>query len=124
MLYKLLFVCLLLSSCSASRMMETDLYFGRSKPGGGEVTEQEWNNFKEQHVVKVFKEGSTIINALGNWYDPDNHKLITEPTCVVIYFYKQKARISRQIDSLRENYKNMFHQQSVLRVDKKVKASF
>jgi Protein of unknown function (DUF3574) len=105
-------------------MMETDLYFGRSKPGGGEVSEQEWNNFKEQEVAKVFKEGSTVINAIGNWYDPDNHKLITEPTCVVIYFYKKKARISQQIDSLREKYKNMFHQQSVLRIDKKVKTSF
>jgi hypothetical protein len=32
--------------------------------------------------------------------------------------------MSQQIDSLRNLYKSMFQQQSVLRVDKKVKVSF
>ncbi len=105
-------------------MIETDLYFGQSKPSGGMVTEREWNDFKEKYVSKVFKEGSTVINVNGNWYDPDAHKLITEPTYQVIYFYKRSGGISNQIDSLRYWYKTLFQQQSVLRVDKKVKASF
>jgi hypothetical protein len=105
-------------------MIETDLYFGQSKPSGGTVSETEWNDFKEKYISKVFKEGSTIINVTGNWYDPEAHKLITEPTYKVIYFYKRSAAISKQIDSLRYWYKNLFQQQSVLRVDKKVKASF
>ena len=88
------------------------------------VTEKEWNDFKENYISKVFKEGSTVVNVSGNWYDPDSHKLITEPTYQVIYFYKTSDRISKQIDSLRYWYKTLFRQQSVLRVDKKVKASF
>lgn len=105
-------------------MMETNLYFGQSKPGGGMVTEKEWTSFKENQVAKVFKEGSTVLNGAGNWYDPESHKLITEPTYVVIYFYKKSPKISKQIDSLRNRYKTLFQQQSVLRVDKKVKAVF
>ena len=104
-------------------MMETDLYFGQSKPDGGMITETEWKGFKEEHISKVFKEGSTVLNGAGSWYDPVSHNLITEPTYVVIYFYKKSSAKSVQIDSLISRYKTMFQQQAVLRVDKKVKAS-
>ena len=105
-------------------MIETDLYFGQSKPNGEMIPEKEWNDFKENQIAKVFKEGSTVLNGIGNWYDPEKHKLITEPTYVVTYFYKKSPALSKQIDSLRFWYKTMFQQQSVLRVDKKVKAVF
>ena len=105
-------------------MVETSLYFGQSKPAGGMVSEKEWDSFKETYISKVFKEGSTVVSVTGNWYDPDAHKLITEPTYVVIYFYKKSNRISQQIDSLRYWYKTIYQQQSVLRVDKKVKLTF
>jgi hypothetical protein len=105
-------------------MMETSLYFGQSKPDGSMVNEKEWTHFKENYIRKVFKEGSTVISVSGNWYDTARHELITEPTYVVIYYYKKSPRLSRQIDSLRYWYKNLFQQQSVLRVDKKANASF
>jgi hypothetical protein len=105
-------------------MMETNLYFGQSKPSGEMITQKEWDQFKETYISKVFKEGSTVVNVSGNWFDPDSKKLITEPTYKVIYFYKKSQDISRQIDSLRYWYKTLFQQQSVLRVDRKVKASF
>lgn len=124
MKYRLLIIGFVAFACPPQRMIETDLYFGQSKPSGGTVTESEWNNFKENYVSKVFKEGSTVINVTGNWYDPDAHKLITEPTYKVIYFYKKSNNVSKQIDSLRYWYKTLFQQQSILRVDRKVKASF
>ena len=124
MSYKILILCFILCSCSAGRMIETELYFGQSKPSGGMITENEWKSFKENQIDKVFKEGSTVISVTGSWYDPVAHKLITEPTYIVSYFYKKSSQTSRQIDSIRYWYTNMFQQQSVLRVDKKVKASF
>jgi hypothetical protein len=105
-------------------MVETSLYFGQSKPNGSMVSEKQWNQFKEDYIRKVFKEGSTVIPVSGNWYDTDKHQLITEPTYVVVYFHKPSAGLSRQIDSLRYWYKKLFDQQSVLRVDKKVRAVF
>lgn len=105
-------------------MIETDLYFGQSKPDGSMITETEWNAFKESQILRVFKEGSTTIRATGSWFDPVAQKLISEPTYVVSYFHKKSPTISRQIDSLRNLYKSMFQQQAILRVDKKVQASF
>lgn len=124
MRYPLILICLMMISCSTGRMVETNLYFGQSKPAGGMVTEAEWNQFKENYISKVFKEGSTVINVSGNWFDPDIHKLITEPTYQVVHIYKRSASMSKQIDSLCYWYKTLFQQQSVLRVDRKVKASF
>jgi hypothetical protein len=124
MSYKLLIACCILCSCSASRMVETDLYFGQTRPDGSMITETEWKNFRENQVSKVFKEGYTVIPASGSWLDPDTHQLITEPSYVVINHHKRSAQRSEQIDSLRNWYKRMFQQQAVLRVDKQSKASF
>lgn len=124
MINKILIICLLICSCSAPRMVETSLYFGQTRPDGSMITEMEWKSFRENQIASVFKEGSTVITASGNWYDTASQKLITEPTYVVVYYYKRSPRLSRQIDSLRNRYINMFQQQSVLRVDKKVKADF
>ena len=121
---KLLLLCILLCSCTTTRMIQTDLYFGLSKPDGGMVTEEEWQSFKENEIARVFKEGSTVLDGVGNWHDSNRNKLITEPTYVVTYFHKKTPQLSNQIDSLRYRYKILFQQQSVLRVDKKVKATF
>ena len=122
--FRLIFIAITLLSCSASRMKQTMLYFGQSKPDGSLVTEKEWNGFKENYISKVFKEGCSIVHVDGTWKDVATNKLITEPTYQVIYYYKKSAVISRQIDSLRYWYQTIFQQQSVLRVDNKVKTSF
>ncbi|MFC0772643.1 DUF3574 domain-containing protein [Terrimonas alba] len=119
---RLILCCLLVYSCSSSRQVETRLYFGQFKLDGGMVSEKEWNAFVEQYVSRVFPEGSTIENATGNWYDTAQHKLVTEPSKVVIAIGKPSATQSQKIDSLRYWYKQIHQQQSVLRVDKKVKA--
>jgi len=120
----LLIFCVALSSCAANKMVESDLYFGLSKPDGGKVTEQEWNNFKDSQVNKIFKEDNTTIDATGSWLDPKTNRSITEPSRIVIWLHKNTEQASKQIDSLRQLYKVMFKQESVLRIDKKVKASF
>lgn len=124
MYYKLLLVGCIICSCTPARMIETDLYFGQSKPGGGMIAEMEWKSFKENYIAKAFKEGSTVYHAEGNWQDTVSNQSITEPAYVVVYIYKHSLQKSKQIDSLRYWYKTMFQQQSILRVDKKVKVNF
>jgi hypothetical protein len=124
MAYKILLACLILTSCSTSRMTETNLYFGQTRPDGSMITENEWQNFRETRLDKVFKAGSSTLKVIGTWLDPDTHKQITEPSYLVIHHYKRSSQMSQQIDSLVYWYKKMFAQQAVLRVDKKVKASF
>jgi len=105
-------------------MVETSLYFGQSIPDGSRVPEAEWDQFKNTYVLDVFKDGATAISVSGSWYDPEQRHLITEASYVVVYLHKSSASLSRQIDNLRDQYKKIHKQQSVLRVDKKVIASF
>jgi hypothetical protein len=102
--------------------VETRLYFGQSKLDGGAVSEKEWNEFVEQYVSRVFPDGSTIQEATGNWYDTSQRRLVTEPSKVIIAINHPSSRLNEKIDSLRYWYKQIHRQQSVLRVDKKVKA--
>ena len=105
-------------------MIETSLYFGQSRPDGSTVSEEEWNAFKNTYILKVFKKGATTIPVSGNWYDPDQRHLITENTYIVVCVYKRSDSLSHEIDNLRDQYKKLHRQQSVLRVDRKVKVSF
>jgi hypothetical protein len=120
----LVLICFIFISCSTYRMQETALYFGQSKPDGSTVTEQEWKDFLQEYIPKVFKEGFSVTRIQGFWKDTVTRKLITEPTYQVIYYYKLSSSKSIQIDSLRYWYQKLFQQQSVLRVDRKVRARF
>ncbi len=119
----LLFITILFISCN-NRMIETTLYFGQTRPGGAAITEAEWRSFAENRIATTLKEGYTIIRVSGSWFDPEAKILISEPTYVVVYLHRNSAHISGKIDSLKQWYKTQFDQQSVLRVDKKVRATF
>ena len=91
---------------------------------GGRVSEEEWNDFVVRYVSKVFPAGSVIQNGSGNWYDTSQHELVTEPSKVLTSINLPSRELNQQIDSLRYWYKYLYQQQSVLRVDRKVKATF
>jgi hypothetical protein len=119
----ILSVLVAFSGCSTGKhFTQVDLYFGQFKLDGTTVTEQEWNSFVENYVSRVFREGSTITRASGNWYDTAQRKIIVEPTYKVVSINRMTPVLSRQIDSVRYWYKKLYNQQSVLRVDNKVKA--
>jgi len=121
MLFRFLIIFILLCSCSGQRMTQTDLYFGRSMLNGDTLTEKQWNIFAQQYISKVLTNGCTVIDAAGYWYDTAQHHLITEPSRLVVSVNKMSPHFSKQIDSLRYRYKTLYQQQSVLRVDRKVK---
>jgi nitrate reductase alpha subunit len=121
MLFRLLIISLLFCACSAQRMTQTDLYFGQLTLRGDTITQQQWYAFAQQYISKVLPNGCTVINATGYWYDTSQHRLTAEPSRLVTSVNKMSPLLSKQIDSLRNWYKTLYQQQSVLRVDKKVK---
>lgn len=115
-------ICLLLgTACNSSKtILQTDLYFGLSIPDGGRVTDSAWNRFVQEHVIPVFSNGFTELQADGKWMDTVTHKMITEPSRIIVVINAKNNKFSLQIDSLVNKYKSIFRQQAVLRVDKKV----
>ena len=96
----------------------TELYFGRSIPGGGQVSDNEWETFLADIVTPRFPDGFTIVRATGQ-YREQNGTIDKELSEVLVFFYPVKTRTAsrRKIEEIRRAYKKQFKQESVLRLD-------
>jgi hypothetical protein len=103
---------------TSDRYHRTELYFGLSKPGGSEVTPEEWAQFLADEVTPRFPGGFTVIEALGQ-YQGDDKKIVKEKSRVLILLYEKKdrKRINVKIEDIRQAYKKVFQQESVMRLD-------
>jgi hypothetical protein len=121
-----LLIIFMISACSVfkgQKMTKTELYFGLSKFDGSMVSNKDWQAFADTVITKTFTQGSTLIDARGQWLGNDG-KLISEPSKILIIISKLNQEQSKQINLVREKYKKYFHQEAVLRVDKRVKVEF
>ena len=102
----------------ADSYYRTDLFFGRSIPGGGMVSDEEWEKFLAEVVTPRFPDGFTIVNATGQ-YREKNSKVDKEPSEVLIFLYPASRRTAsrRKIEEIRQTYVKTFRQESVLRLD-------
>jgi Protein of unknown function (DUF3574) len=102
----------------ASPFIRTELYFGRNKPDGAEVSRKEFNEFLSGFVTERFPEGLTVLNGRGQFLNSEG-EVERERSVVLILLYPVSARKDKhiKIEEIREEYKTRFRQQSVLRVD-------
>ena len=111
----------------AESFFRTELYFGRSKPGGGIVSDDEWQDFLAESVTPRFPDGFTALRAIGQ-YREKSGRIVSEPSEVLVFFYLKKSRNESRtkIEEIRAAYVKRFEQESVLRVDlpKSVRVSF
>jgi len=115
-----------LTSCAvydSQRLTRTELYFGLSKPNGAYISETDWQAFADSVITPAFPLGSTIVNGSGQWLG-NNGRLISEPSKVLIVFSKMTKTQSRKIEQVRQQYKTLFKQEAVMRVDKKMRVGF
>lgn len=104
------------------KMQKTELFMGFEKPGG-EVTEEEFNSFIETVVSPLFPDGLTILDGEGYWKSPERG-LIKEHSKVLILLHDGEDESIKNIEKIRDTYKTLFNQDSVLRVDYIVNVSF
>ena len=102
----------------ASPFIRTELYFGRNKPDGAEVSRKDFDEFLSGFVTERFPDGLTVLKGRGQFLDSDG-EVEREHSVVLILLYPISARNEKsvKIEEIREEYKKRFLQQSVLRVD-------
>jgi hypothetical protein len=102
----------------ASPFIRTELYFGRNKPDGKEVTRKEFDEFLSGFVTERFPDGLTVLKGRGQFLNSKGD-VERERSVVLILLYPTSARHEKsiKIEEIREEYKTRFKQQSVLRVD-------
>jgi hypothetical protein len=96
-----------------------DLYFGRDKPAGGEVTDAEWGAFVTEVVTSRFPDGLSVFDSSGQYREPTGRIVRERSKRLVVIVFDQPAHKAKVIEIV-EAYKQRFGQYSVFRVEQPV----
>jgi hypothetical protein len=102
----------------AAPFIRAELYFGRNRTDGGEVSQKEFDDFLSEFITPRFPDGLTVIKGRGQFLNSEGD-VERERSVVLILLYPVAARREKhiKIEEIREEYITRFKQQSVLRVD-------
>jgi hypothetical protein len=105
-------------SDSSGKYYQTDLFMGLAIPGGGAVSEEDWEKFLSEVVTPMFPAGFTVMASRGQ-YRESSGVITKEPSHVIVFLYRKSNRkkAGSNIEKIRSEYKKRFQQESVLRVD-------
>jgi Protein of unknown function (DUF3574) len=99
------------------------LYFGRSIPGGGMVSDEEWSKFLAEFVTPRFPAGLTVWHAEGQWREATGH-IAQEPTIVIELIHERDAASETAIQEIVKEYRTRFRQEAVMRTSDRIEVSF
>jgi hypothetical protein len=108
----------------ASPFTRSELFFGRGKPDGSMVTDDEWQRFLDTEVTPRFPDGLTTIFGDGQFRAADG-TIVREGSILLILLYPRGEKdASARLEAIRDAYKRAFQQESVLRVDDPARVGF
>lgn len=103
-----------------SSAVEVNLYFGRDRLAGGEVSDAEWAAFLTEVVTPRFPDGLSVLDVQGQSRDPASGRVVRERSklLVVVVFDApgHRAKVAEIVDA----YRRRFGQHEVFRVEQPV----
>ena len=99
--------------------LEVDLYFGRDKQGGGEVSEAEWAAFVADTVTPRFPDGLSVLNVEGQAREPSG-RIVRERTKLLVIVVFDAPAHRGKVSEIVEAYNSRFGQHSVFRSEQPV----
>jgi len=110
----------LMPAFADSAAVQTVLYFGLSRPDGGQVEDAQWRDFLARDVTPRFPEGLTVIDGYGQWRDAQVQP-VTERTKLVIIVHPASESAARSLREIKAIYVKRFNQISVMQTDQDVR---
>jgi hypothetical protein len=95
-------------------MVRDVVYFGRNRPGGGTVSDADWQRFLDEVVTPRFPYGLTVVDATGQWRGQSG-VVEQERSEIVTVFHGGDAASRQAIADVAAEYKRRFQQEAVLR---------
>jgi hypothetical protein len=112
----LFIVLLAFAGCAMAPSAFSDrLFFGRSIPGGGEVSEAQWNAFVTEMIVPRFPEGFSVWRGAGHWKGDDGAS-VSEQTCVLEVVHGTDPTVDAKLEEIARAYRQRFNQDAVMRI--------
>ncbi len=90
------------------------VYFGRNRPGGGSVSDAEWQGFLNQVVTPRFPAGLTVVQATGQWKGQSG-VVEQERSEIVTLLHNGDDAARHSVAEIAAEYKRRFQQEAVLR---------
>jgi hypothetical protein len=100
---------------TAGTAVDDRLFFGRAIPGGGDVTEAQWNTFLAEVVTPRFPDGYTVWRGAGSWKGDDG-KVVSEQSSVLEIVHGPDPKIDTKLDEIARAYRQQFNQDAVMRI--------
>jgi hypothetical protein len=106
--------------------VETRLLFGTERPDGGPaVTPAEFTAFVDKEVTPSFPDGLTVQEGRGQWRDAGGRIEKERSYELILLDPAARARArDRTIEDVRADYRRIFGQEAVARVDDRARVDF
>ncbi|MBV8406795.1 MAG: DUF3574 domain-containing protein [Alphaproteobacteria bacterium] len=96
--------------------LEIDLYFGRDRAAGGEVSEAEWLAFLAESVTPRFPDGLSVLDVEGQLRDGAGQIVRERSKLLIVVVFDAPAHQGK-VRSIVDAYAKRFGQSAVFRVE-------
>ena len=110
-------------SSSFQTLISDRLYFGRSIPSGGFVSDSDWDKFLSEIVTPRFPNGLSVWQAQGQWRGKDSI-IQKENSFILDLLHPDDITSEQSVQEIMTYYKLQFKQEAVLRVRDSVGVQF
>ena len=104
-------------------MVQTELFFGRNVPSGGEVSEEDFQAFLEEVVTREFPAGLTVFDAYGQQQDR-GAPLTGQKTKVVLLVHQKGSAGAAKVAKVIKEYRDRFGKPQVMHTTESVEPEF
>ncbi|MBN1103131.1 MAG: DUF3574 domain-containing protein, partial [Deltaproteobacteria bacterium] len=120
----ILLLVLSASGCATqSPWSRYEMCFGLSADAGRtRISDQQWQQFRDEEIVKRFPDGFTVYPANGYWRS--GVKTYSEPSRVLMVVAPETEETEKKLKAIAEAYARRFRQKAVLQMKSAVKVYF
>jgi hypothetical protein len=106
--------------------VETQLYFGLGPADHPEqgVREAQWRDFLDKEVTPRFPDGLSVLDVYGQWRGAAETATDRERSKLLVIVYLDNAENRAKIEAIRAAWKQLTHDESVLKVTQPADVSF
>lgn len=94
-------------------MTVAELFFGGNVGSRLGISNAEFNRFVAGEITSRFPDGLTVLDAHGQWRDPQRMTLAREASKVVVIAFSEGSADDGRLQKIVDAYKDRFNQKSV-----------